>query len=83
MVCFLVCLFDFFLGFFCNLFNLLGWWDNNNNNMKLGFSTELFCMHADLFLFTHRLAVLGFSLFLRFWKGGFREWFVGFLFSEV
>ncbi len=82
MVCFLVCLFDFFWGFFCNLFNLLGWWDNNNN-MKLGFSTELFCMHADLFLFTHRLAVLGFSLFLRFWKGGFREWFVGFLFSEV
>jgi hypothetical protein len=40
-------------------------------------------MHADLFLFTHMLAVLGFSLFLRFWKEGFREWFVGFLFSEV
>jgi hypothetical protein len=42
--------------------------------MKLGFSTELFCMHGDLFfIYSYRLAVLGFSLFLRFWKGGFRE----------
>jgi hypothetical protein len=59
VVCFLVCLFDFFFG---NLFNLLGLWDNNNT--KLGFSIELFCMHADLFLFTHMLAVLGFFVVL-------------------
>jgi hypothetical protein len=39
--------------------------------MKLGFSTELFCMHADFFLFTHRLAVFGFFDVLDILEGGF------------
>jgi len=80
---FLVCLFEFlfFFGFFVIYLNLLGWWDYNN--MKLGFSTELFCMHADLF-FIYSYTGLRFWVFRCSWDfgrgGGFREWFVGFCF---